>query len=397
MDIPTHCGLLLACALLLIATGATVASGKPYIPADDSAVLERLPEGTDPSLAALKRLRATLAANPRDLRIAEQVARRSIEAARTTGDPRFLGQAQAALAPWWHAADAPATALVLRATVKQSQHDFNGALADLDRVLALRPADAQALLTRATIHAVQGRHAQARSDCGKLARVASNLVTMTCLAGVTSLDGDAAGAYAGLTRALARSGDDAATRVWALTLAAEIATRRGDADAATVHFRDALALDPRDGYLLAAYADYLLDAGRAREVLMLLADEGRNDNLLLRLALAEQVLPDRQAQFDVHRRQLAERFAAAQRRGDTVHLREEARFRLAVDGDARAALALAQANWTVQREPADLYLLAAAGRAAGDAVALRTAAAWLQSTRLEYPLVAALITGGSAR
>ena len=70
-------------------------------------MLERLPEKNEPALAELKRMRARFARNPGNLDIALRVAKRSIEAARATGDPRFLGQAQAALTPWWTAADPP--------------------------------------------------------------------------------------------------------------------------------------------------------------------------------------------------------------------------------------------------------------------------------------------------
>ena len=361
----------------------------PYTPADDRIVLERLPEALDPALAELKRMRAALRANPNDLDHAARLARRCIEAARETGDPRFLGQAQAALAPWWAAADPPPPALLLRATVKQSQHDFPGALADLDRLLAVRAGDGQALLTRATILTVLGRYADAQRDCAKLVRLASGLVTTTCLAGASSLNGDAAGAYRGLVQALARANDTAGTRAWALTLAAEIAARRGEAGAADIHFREALALDPRDAYLVAAYADFLLGQARAREAASLLADSAKNDALLLRLALAERSLPDKRSEFADHRRELADRFAAARRRGDTVHLREEARFRLDVENDIPAALILAKANWNVQREPADLRILAAAARASGENDARRTVTDWLASTRLEDVAVVA--------
>ncbi len=258
-----------------------VALAAPYTPADDDAVLERLPEALDPALAELKRMRTALRANPTDLDHAVRLARRCIEAARETGDPRFLGQAQAALAPWWAAADPPPAALLLRATVKQSQHDFSGALADLDSLLAVRAGDGQALLTRATILTVQGRYTDAQRDCAKLARLASGLVTTACLAGASSLSGNAEDAYRGLLQALARASDAAGTRTWALTLAAEIAARRGDASAADTRFREALALDPRDAYLVAAYADFLLDQARARDVVALLAGNTKNDALLL--------------------------------------------------------------------------------------------------------------------
>jgi Tfp pilus assembly protein PilF len=372
------------------------AFAKPYTPADDGVVLERLPEKLDPSLAELRRMRAALNANPADIDNAVRVARRSISAARETGDPRFLGQAQAALAPWWNLADPPAQALLLRATVNQSLHDFPGALADLDRLLAVRHADGQALLTRATILTVQGRYADAQRDCAKLLRQASGLVTTACLASASSLNGDATGAYRGLTQALARPGDSPDVRVWALTLAAEIAQRRGDAAAAEAHFRDALALDSRDAYLQGAYADFLLDRRRPGEVVAMLAASTKNDALLLRLALAEQALPARREDFVAHRQDLADRFAAARRRGDALHLREEARFRLEIEGDVTAALALAVANWKVQHEPADLRILAAAARAGNDAAALKMVTEWVAATHIEDVAVVAL-AGGAAR
>src|SRR5439155_5596474 len=139
--------------LLALALGAPVFAN-PYLPIDDDAVLERLPERTDPSLRDVKRLRTALDRNPGDLALAVRLARRAIEAARETGDPRFFGQAQAALAPWWKQPDPPAQALLLRATLKQSTHDFTGALADLDRLVAANPRRARARFARS----VPARH-----------------------------------------------------------------------------------------------------------------------------------------------------------------------------------------------------------------------------------------------
>ena len=62
-------------------------------------------------------------------------------------------------------------------------------------------------------------------------------------------------------------------------------------------FKQALALGRRDPYLLGAYADLLLDQGRAREAAELLKNENRADGLLLRLALAESMLTPRPAAF----------------------------------------------------------------------------------------------------
>lgn len=377
-----------AAAIAALAIGAGGAFAAPYLPDSDAVVLERLPEKGDPALAELKRMRAALAANPRDLDNAVPVVRRALEAARRLGDPRFLGQAQAALAPWWQG-DAPPAAVLLRATLKQSQHDFAGALADLDALVAAAPALAtQARLTRATVLGVVGRYAEAARDCEMLAGKVPPLVVIACEAAPASLSGRAAAAYAALAGALAYPGGNPEVREWALTIAAEIAARRGDDAAAERHFRGALALDPRDAYLKGAFADFLLDHGRPREVLSLLRADTRNDVLLLRLVLAERKLPGEGAAFAAHRADLAARFDAARRRGDSMHRREEARFRLAIGHDPKAALSLARDNFAVQREPADLRILVEAARAAGDADALAVATRWIDTHRLEDVAIA---------
>lgn len=368
-------------ALLTIWAGG--AAAKPYLPTDDAAVLERLPEKGDPALRDLKRMRAVLAATPRNLDVASTVARHAIDASRATGDPRFLGQAQAALAPWWSLPGAPPIVVLLRATIRQTQHDFDGALADLDQLLKASPRAAQARLTRATVLTVVGRYAEARADCQQLAAIATPLVVAGCLAPATSLSGEAERAYADLLRVLERPGTDAGAVEWALTLAAEIAQRRGDAGAAERHYRAALSLDSSDAYLKGSYADFLLDNGRPREVLQLVSDDVKNDALLLRLVLAEQQLPDRRDAFAEHSAEMAARFDAARRRGDSLHRREEARFRLKVIGDAQGAVVLARDNWKVQREPADLRILIDAAKAANDAPALRFATEWIDQNRLE--------------
>src|SRR6185503_20195154 len=130
-------------SVVLLAAGTCVAA--PFVPADPKEVLETLPVASaDPFSRELRQLR---------LALARRAARRYIERARADADPRYLGYAQAALAPWWNAG-APASVLVLRATIRQSLHDFPSALADLSAALEIEPRNAQAWLTRATIQQV---------------------------------------------------------------------------------------------------------------------------------------------------------------------------------------------------------------------------------------------------
>jgi tetratricopeptide (TPR) repeat protein len=375
-------------AALPVLLHAGPAAAAPHIPADGNQVVERLPSRADPVQRELLRLRTALNAAPGDLRLACDLARRYIERARVDGDPRYLGYAQAALAPWWRQAAPPEPVLILRATLRQSTHRFADALADLDQAVRRDSDNAQAWLTRATVQTVTGAFAAARASCMRLYARAPELVVQACLANVGSVSGQADASYRRLLDAWTRRpGADPAIAVWVHTLLAEMADRAGRDAQAESHFRQALAVGDPDSYLLGAYADFLLDRGRAPEVVRLLRDKTRVDALLLRYALALQATgaPEASTQAGM----LRDRFAAAALRGDTVHQREQARFELFLRGDAGAAVRLAKANWQVQKEPADLRILAQAAVASRDPEAARIVRDWLRSSHIEDRSVAA--------
>ena len=116
-----------------------------------------------------------------------------------------------------------------------------------------------------------------------------------------------------------------------------------------------------------------------------------DDNLLLRLALAEARLPEMRSSFAAHRSALEDRFDAARRRGDTLHRREEARYALEIAGNSERSLVLARENWKVQRESADLQILVSAAKAAGNTGILREAVDWIRAHALEDAAVATLL------
>lgn len=379
-----------AVAVLLLTVGAMPARAEPFVPADDSQVVEQLPTPATGTKRELRDLRNQLAKNPNDLALAIRLARRYAELARAGYDPRYNGQAEALLQPWWNLEAPPADVLVLRATLRQNRHEFDAALADLAAVLSAAPRNPQAWLTQAVILKVVGRHDEARRSCSRLASLATRLATAACMADLASVSGKAAEAYALLRAALDSTPDaDASLRLWALTILAEAATRTGDWSAAERDFRAALALGLKDGYLLGAYADFLLDRQRPAEARDLLADETRVDPLLLRLTLAEAQLGA--AELPEHIAALQARFAAARARGDTVHRREEARFTLHLLRRPDEALRLALANWQVQREVWDVRLVLETALAAGAPDEANDVIGWLKDTRLEDPEIATLV------
>jgi Tfp pilus assembly protein PilF len=371
-----------ACACVI-----TTAPAAPYVPASGAQVLERLPGGLDPARRELQTLRTALGADPHNLDLATRLAQRYIEQSRRDGDPRYLGYAQAALAPWWTQPQPPSPVLVLRATLRQSTHQFAPALTDLETVLKRDSGNSQAWLTRATVQLITGDFAGARSSCMRLYSRAPELVVQACLSSVGSISGQAAPSYERLRQTYAARADSSPMlRAWVATLLGEMAARLGRPDAAESHFREALALDPADSYLLGAYADFLLDRGRPAEVVTLLKDKTSADALLLRYAIA---LKDaRRPDASRASAELAARFDAAMRRRDSVHQREQARFELVLRGDTAAAVRLAKLNWAVQKEPADLRILAQAAAASGDPDARAIVRNWLKSSAIEDSTIA---------
>lgn len=373
---------------------SSAAGAAPVVPASDDQVIETLPARLAGQPVTV---REALAQEKRDPIEAAALARRYLAEARDRGDPRYAGYASAAIAPWKSNPNASSAIAVLDATIAQYQHDFDRARKILSRVLAREPANAQAVLTLATIDRVQGRYADSDRSCRA---VPARLYAAACLAENMALRGEtdrARKVVQGLLAASTASGERSADiERWLLTTLAELEERAGQADAAESAFRAGLALG-RDSYLVLDYADFLLAHDRAQEAASLLAKEPTpyGDGVLLRLAIAHRAMkkPDSEALVA----DLKARFDAARERGDaiSVHGRELSRFDLVLQGDVKSALAVARDNLKIQKEPADFLVMAEAARAANDAAALAETAALAKNIGLVDTRLAALVTSSA--
>ena len=382
-------GISLPALAVFALTGACLAPlnlrAAPRLPTDPAEVLERLPlrpgDATARELAGL-RAAVTRAAkeDPADPLPAAQLAGRYYELAVARGDPRYIGYADAVLAPF--ARDRTPAVLTVRGQLRQYRHDFDGALQDFAAALDADPQFASAHAWRGAIFLVQANYAAAKSECDALLALDRPTLYGGCIGLVLAYGGRMDAGYAALQRALDGTRDPG-NRLWLLTRLGEVAAWRGQPEAAERHYRAALALGIDDGYLLAAWSDFLLDRQRPAEVVKWLAGWEASDGLLLRLALAETALEQPAAK--AHVQALADRFAAAKLRGDTTHRAEEARYLLHLAGDPAAALAVAAANYRVQREPRDARVLLEAAIAARDAGAAQPARDWLRSSGFEDP------------
>jgi tetratricopeptide (TPR) repeat protein len=335
-------------------------------------------------------LRTQLAADPANLRLATDLARVYVDYGREIGDAHYAGYAEAVLAPWMARADPPVKVMVIQATILQFRHEFGAARTLLRQALSREPKDAQAWLTLATLDMVQGDYAGAAGGCAQVVRSGQIFAGAACNASLYSYTGRAKESIA-LLSALAGRSPTASPLLsaWVYGLLAESCERLGDWAGAEANYRRALSYAPGDNFLLVAYADLLLDRNRPAEVLPLLAGFSQSDTAYLRLALAQAVLKSPDASRFAWT--MGARFDALAQRGSDYFGREQVRFALHLQRDPRSALALAQKNWEVQRAPWDARVLLEAARAAGDPQAAAPVIAFVRETRLEDPVIEALV------
>ncbi|QIJ61820.1 tetratricopeptide repeat protein [Streptomyces sp. JB150] len=236
------CAALLAVAL----TGTSIAVGepgrpgpRPVSPAPVSPAL--LPQGDlDAGVTALQ---AHLRAQPRDFTGWATLALAYVEQARTTGDPSRYPRAERALDRSLALRPGNDQALAGRAALAAARHDFTGALRHADRALRSNPYNERALCSRIDALVELGRYPEA----SRAARLADTrrpgVPVFTRYAYVSELRGDVRTARRVLERALgsARAPGDVA---YVATALGRLAFARGDHAAALRHYARALAADP---------------------------------------------------------------------------------------------------------------------------------------------------------
>jgi Tfp pilus assembly protein PilF len=344
-------GLLTWVAALVMFTAATAT--EPCVPTEDDAVLETLPQAFLSGQDELATLRRQLAGDPENTELAVGVASGYLQVGKSQGDPRFYGYAQAAIEPWWQAASAPPEILKLRAKLKERNHQYDEALADLRLLVEQIPQDIQAWIELANIYRVQGKYAEARQACDRLEDFAGATPTIMSRVAIQAVTGEAEEAYASLSEVLPTVRENYPSAVqWVVTMQAEIAQALGRNREAESHYAEGLASDPADFYLLRSYGDYLLDRGREAEVLSLLGEHVSDTGILLLAAIAAR-RSGKEALAEEWTAQLKSRFEETRLRGDLPHAKFEARYELELVDDPQQSLKIAEAGWQQQKDPRD--------------------------------------------
>jgi predicted Zn-dependent protease len=275
----------------------------------------------------------------------------AIQNARTTQEPRYLGQAQSLLAPWWSKPDAPQGIAVLQATIEQSQHKFESARQTLAPLLKRHPESSQAWLTLFAIERLSAQYQAATSACD---RIGEPLYKGICRSDMQCHLGNTVEAKAELTT-IARRSNDKAAQSWAKSLLGECEERSGDTAKAIDYYRSSLNLSP-DGYTALALADALLRTNQPAQAMTALMNEPASDAVILRRAHALRM--QKNTRWKMLFDELNQRFKEAEQRGDLAqaHARERAYAALWLADDYALAAKYARSNLLVQKEFIDWQL-----------------------------------------
>jgi tetratricopeptide (TPR) repeat protein len=362
--------------LLAVAAATEVAAASErFVPTDPNFVVASVRQ----SLPDEKLLPLLVAwrADPSSTTASVALAVAFMERARALREPMFFGRAEAVLAPLASKPGANPAVLRLYAGTLQYRHDFAAAEALLDAVLRDEAHDDDARLLRASVRLVRGNFDGARADCAQLAARGDGAAVpgFACLAEALADGGNLDRGLALLdTVRVDQRTTDASASAYLLATRAELRERGGDAAGALLDYRAALKLAPRDDSIRAALADALTVNGRAGEARDLLAIDKPGLALLVRsVALVDGA--ERAALVARVNSWLALEVA----RGDKPHFREEALFALA-NGDSARALSAARRNFEIQKELADVRVLARAANAAHDPAAMSGLKVWLRET-----------------
>ncbi len=332
--------------------------------------------------AKLEALQHDKADSPEDAAVSIALARYAVGLARRDGNTNLLKLAGKTLEPWDHVDEPPTDILIIRANVRQIDHRFDTALADLDKVIAREPKNPQARLSRAFVLATTGKARDAARDCARILPNVSLIIRETCAARMLSLSGRARKSLERLEASLQviRS-NSPGEKAFALSVAAEIAARLGEAEKADAFLAELVAADPRSVYARAAYADFLIDQGRIAQARKILGDEPHTEVMLLLRTLASAGDADDAAHLAASK--INSRMADDIVRGDYSHAREYARYALAILEDPQTAFDYAQRNWSAQKEPVDARILVDAAAALGNMGVVEEVAAWAKAAGLE--------------
>jgi tetratricopeptide (TPR) repeat protein len=280
---------------------------------------------------------------------------------------RYYGRANALLKPLLLESPNDVELQFYLATILQHYHQFEQAQKLLSQIVKLQENNVSAWLMKANIHMVQGDLAEAKNACLKLLGKVSLVVSSICALEVNAEQGQIEQSYKQLKHIVNFAGDmPTAQKVWVKQILADLAQRQQLSKSAIEHLSNFPLKQAPVSYLV-LWADIHLSQQQENIVLdnlapIVLASDSFDDALLLRLALAEQIVNAKSSLANkvlknVWKKRLSQRIEIRLQRNDTAHAADIARYYLDIQPNPLKALHWAKINWQQAKLDSDKHLL----------------------------------------
>lgn len=318
-------------------------------------------------------------------------ARAYVQYAMESKDPSFYSSARKLLAPWWDLGEVDPEIRLLRAMIKQHQHRFDEALADLTILLQHNNRHVQARISRAAVFLAAGNVRASRRDCEALALQADPVLVINCLAQSLGLMGNAAPLEKSLQQLLSRASVQGTSQYWELlTTLSELYLIQGKVGEAEQALLQLLQHQPDSRYAQEQII-HLLHAGERYVELYKFTATGNSFLMKLYRAVA---LTRSGRQQDGEYQALLEDIRQDKQLLEQAPPREAAKslaqYYFFIEQDPVKAQVYAERNWRTQKTVIDaLILLRIAAVDSVDSVKAWKSAAAIQDVRLDRALRAA--------
>lgn len=375
--------------LCLAATTGLGMAQPRFLPAPDQVVLPVSLHTLGAVSRDLKTAEQAWRREPRNLDAAIRYARQAFLVGITEGDLRWFGTAKAALLPWWTQSGLSAEGHFMRGLVKQGFHDFQGGLDDINAAIALDDGQAEFWSWRFAIHLVWADMSAARADCAAMAQRFAPDEARACSAILAYRTGKALTAVPALQALVALpdfQGDLA--QDWLRFHLGEAQRTAGQYQQAVATWSGHLAKRPRAHSIRLALVELLNAEGQPAQAKRWATTAAPTDALLMQQFLASYALNDADAPRLAQ--QVEERMAAQALRQETLIERPRMVYLIRHGKDVAAGLALAEANWAIQKEPPDAALLVEAALKLNRPQAAVPVLDWMTETGYTDPALAAM-------
>jgi tetratricopeptide (TPR) repeat protein len=336
--------------------GISVAA-EPYLPEDESTVLEVLPDFLHGGREKFIEIQDQLQENPTDDSLAYSVADFFFKAGEIDADPRLYGIARTVIDPWWTSESVPSSILLVRAKLKIIDQRFDEAIVDLIQLNSQQPKAPQALIELADLYRLKGRYGDGRSTAKRLQEIAGDVPYLMCKLPIDLMTGRSKDAQEAIELLQPRIESEIPEVIpWLRMTHAQMAELLGNMDQADELFRQAIDEAPDKGFIKQAYADFLINVDRPEPVIDMLQDDLDNNEDLLRVAIAVKRTGDKERAEQLTQ-ELTRRFEAVRRRGDRPNRRIAAGYYLDLMDEPDLALQEALGNWEIRKDLVDSRLV----------------------------------------